>query len=105
MNGVIFPYVIPFFLHVDTVNLTIYASRVGLLGQTKAGILADGSVVTCGDPRHELSNKVPRNVLRLWNGLEHLGAVAGVASAIRCSMMFHIIEDNPGDLENLEAKL
>lgn len=24
MNGVIFPYVIPFFLHVDTVNLTIY---------------------------------------------------------------------------------
>ena len=37
MNGVIFPYVIPFFLHVDTVNLTIYASRVGLLGQTKAG--------------------------------------------------------------------
>lgn len=30
MNGVIFPYVIPFFLHVDTVNLTIYASKKAL---------------------------------------------------------------------------
>lgn len=40
MNGVIFPYVIPFFLHVDTVNLTIYASRVGLLMQTPCSIAA-----------------------------------------------------------------
>lgn len=31
MNGVIFPNELPFFLHVDTVNLTIHAFRVGPL--------------------------------------------------------------------------